>query len=91
MVRDFEAGFRDATAEQRVLAGVAAHWPFTANVAHGARAVTLLATYVSEADALAQFFVPLDGNHSLFVPDALTYSVRTSLDPDALLTESHAR
>jgi predicted permease len=47
MVRDFEADLRDAASEQRVLAGIAAHWPFTANVAHGASAVSLLATYVS--------------------------------------------
>src|SRR5690606_12655641 len=39
--------FRDLEAEQGVLSGIAAHWPFTANVAHGERAVSLRATYVS--------------------------------------------
>jgi putative ABC transport system permease protein len=34
----------------------------------------------------AQFFVPLKGNHSLAVPRSLTFYVRASLDPDALLT-----
>jgi ABC-type antimicrobial peptide transport system permease subunit len=36
-------------------------------------------------DAPAQFFIPLEGNHSLAVPDALTFYVRTSLGADALL------
>ena len=47
MVRDFEADVRNTAPEQRVLAGVAAHWPFTANVARDDLAVSLLATYVS--------------------------------------------
>ena len=33
MIRDFEADLRNAAAEQRVFAALAAHWPFTANVA----------------------------------------------------------
>jgi putative ABC transport system permease protein len=47
MVRDFEADVRNTAPEQRVLAGVAAHWQFTANVARDDLAVSLLATYVS--------------------------------------------
>ena len=47
MVRDFEADVRNTAPEQRVLTGVAAHWPFTANVARDDLAVSLLATYVS--------------------------------------------
>jgi predicted permease len=39
-----------------------------------------------KAGDLAQFFVPLGGNHSFGVSDDLTYYVRTSLDPDGLLT-----
>ena len=47
MIRDFEADLRNAAAEQRVFAALAAHWPFTANVAHDTLAASLQATYVS--------------------------------------------
>lgn len=37
-------------------------------------------------EAPPQLYVPLSGNHSLAVPAALTFYIRTGIDPDAFLT-----
>jgi putative ABC transport system permease protein len=52
--------FRDLEAEQGGLSGIAAHWPFEANMVHGEGAVGLLATYVS-----AEYFAVLNLQPSL--------------------------
>jgi predicted permease len=47
MLRDFEAEVADGGPEHRVLTGIAAHSPFSANLAYSEGALGLLATYVS--------------------------------------------
>jgi putative ABC transport system permease protein len=47
MLRDLEAEIREWGAEQPVVTGIAAHMPFSANLAYSEGALSLLATYVS--------------------------------------------